>query len=152
MKYLLTIFISIILLNIGYSQSIEMQVISSTGSTNSNGKLEYTLGEAIIAGNSTLTQGFHQGRLNVTAIEETINNIEVIAYPNPTMDGINIKTSDLQKVDIRLFDYQGKHISSTSIDHFPYYLDLKRFDSGIYYIQLYDKNQILKTFKIEKIK
>jgi len=152
MKYLLIILITILTQNIGYNQSIEMQVLSSTGNPSSSSQLQYTMGEVAIAGNDNLTQGFHQGNLIITAIEDIVQDIEVIAYPNPTMNGINITSDDISSVQMRFFDMQGRQLASKLIDNFPYYIDLTKFDSGIYFIQLYDKKQILKTFKIEKIK
>ena len=150
MKYLTIFFFFFLLTNTGLSQSIEMQVISSTGTN--TGQLDWTMGEVAIAGSNSLTQGFHQGKLIITAIEDIIKDIEIIAYPNPTMEGVTIKTDDISSIDIRLFDLQGKQLSTKSIKHFPYYMDLALYDPGIYFIQLYDKEQILKTFKIEKIK
>ena len=149
MKYLTIFFFFFLLTNTGLSQSIEMQVISSTGSN--IGQLDWTMGEMAIAGSNNLTQGFHQGNLIITAIVDILNDIQAIAYPNPTMEGVFIKTEDVKNAHIRVFDLQGKPLTTKLIDHFPYYVDLTTYNSGIYFIQIFNNEQVLKTFKIEKI-
>ncbi len=152
MKNLLLILFSILLSNLCFGQTIDMQVISSSGYYGSQNQLEYTVGEVIIAGNSKLTQGFHQGNLIITAIDDVILDIEITAYPNPAMHGVNINTNDIDNAQIRLFDFRGKQLATITIDRFPYYVDMNKYASGVYFIQLYNKKQILKTFKVEKIK
>lgn len=65
------IFIALLLLTtIGYSQSIERQVIGSTGTTLTDGataSIDFTVGELVVStitdGTTILTQGFHQGEV-----------------------------------------------------------------------------------------
>ena len=92
------------------------------------------------------------GHKKANLIIDQSNENELTVFPNPTMEGVTIKTNDLSSINIKLFDLQGKQLSTKSIRHFPYYIDLTFYDPGIYFIQLYDNEQILKTFKIEKIK
>jgi hypothetical protein len=70
----INLFFCFIIFGVSQAQSIERQVLASTGTTITNGtiSLDYTLGETIVGekSNSTivLTQGFHQGFVQLAVI------------------------------------------------------------------------------------
>jgi len=151
MKYIL--FLSFLfLLHFGVSQSIDLQTISSTGGTSSGGQLQWTTGETIIYGSNTLTQGFHQGKLIITATGDLPDDYEFIAYPNPSQNGFFIKSGFGNNVKITVYDLQGKILETKTKIKLPVFIDISRYQSGIYFVQIENGNQLLKTFKIEKIK
>ncbi len=95
-KLVILIF-SITALTGSFAQSVERQVIGSTGgySAQSNVSASYTVGEAVIqtaaAGNIILTQGFQQPDNQSVGIVDVANNIKISAYPNPTTDKVIVE-------------------------------------------------------------
>ncbi len=138
-------------LDFALSQSISLQTISSSGGANSGGQLHWTTGETVIYGNQTLTQGFHQGKLIITAVDDLENNYEFIAYPNPSQKGFFIKSELTDKVDIVLYDLNGKILKQITGIELPVFIDISRYHSGIYFVRIKKDKQLLKTFKIEKM-
>jgi hypothetical protein len=103
----------------GHSQ--ELQVIGSAGSEamSSGGSLAYTVGEVVVSSSTnaegTLTQGYHQGFLTPTAIDEIPADLELSLYPNPASDYIIIESKSLQDFEeIQMFDMSGKLIWNAS--------------------------------------
>ncbi|RZN83018.1 MAG: hemagglutinin protein [Winogradskyella sp.] len=94
-----------LLMGLTYGQSIERQVIASTGNTLSNSSviMDFTLGEVAITtvtdGTTTLSQGFHQGNV-VLSIK--INPIVFLqgAALNPNVGEENIMRDDLRELDV----------------------------------------------------
>lgn len=80
-----------------YAQSIERQVIGSSGgySSQTNISASYTVGETVIqtvsAGTIILTQGFQQSDNQNVGIVDVANHIKISAYPNPTTDKVIVE-------------------------------------------------------------
>lgn len=105
MKRLLLFFSVISLCFVITAQDVKQQVITSAGGYNISGdnsmSLSWTLGELVIStvespgGQLVLTQGFQQTKVLIEGIE--INpelDVEVLIYPNPATDYLNIKFSE----------------------------------------------------------
>ena len=78
--------------------SLQAQEAVSTAGNHgktTSGSLSWTVGEPVIKtitdGTNTLTQGFQQSRLTITAISDLkIPGIELSVYPNPTNNFLSI--------------------------------------------------------------
>ena len=102
------------------SASLQAQeVVTTAGSygETTSGSLSWTVGEPVIEtitdGTNTLTQGFQQSRLTVTAINDLkIPGIELSVYPNPTNNylTIEVKTDKQRDLLLSLFDINGRLI------------------------------------------
>ncbi len=73
----------------------------------------------------------------------------ITVYPNPTPDGLlMMRIDDIDSpIDIRIYDALQNLLyidSKLSIDHFPYYyeIDLGRFHTGVYFLQIKTKNAV----------
>jgi len=95
------------------------EVVSTAGSygETTSGSLSWTVGEPVIEtitdGTNTLTQGFQQSRLTVTAINDLkVPGIELSVYPNPTNNflSIEVKTDKQRDLLLSLFDINGRLI------------------------------------------
>ena len=93
------------------------EVIATAGShgETASGSLNWTVGEPLIEtlsdGTSTLTQGFQQSKLTVTAIGDMkVPGIELSVYPNPTKDFITIEVKTGKQIELmlNLIDLNGK--------------------------------------------
>lgn len=75
---------------------------------------------------------------------ENIGNSEIVLYPNPAMDDINIISSDSQPFHIDIFNCYGRHVyrelnASSG-------LDISFLSNGLYYVKITKPNQtVLKT-------
>ncbi|MCT4583278.1 MAG: T9SS type A sorting domain-containing protein [Flavobacteriales bacterium] len=142
----------------GSITSYGQEVIASGGTSfsNSDGSVEWTIGEPVIetleSNSNFATQGFHQTQLQVTAIDESNTYYDVAVFPNPTQGNVEIQIKDLtEDLSIKIFDVAGKLIMQK-----PYQMhdqtqtfDLSKIESGSYYLQLTGKEKI-KTFTIIK--
>ena len=103
-----------------FATAIQAQeAVSTAGSygETSTGSLSWTVGEPVIEtitdGTNTLTQGFQQSKLAVTAINDLkFPGIELSVYPNPTNSflSIEVKTDKQRDLLLSLFDINGKLI------------------------------------------
>lgn len=105
------------------AQSISPEVIASSGDhyVAGNAQLSWTLGEPVIetvsAGSNIITQGFHQTNLTVTSIDETVNNLDVSIYPNPTSDRVIISIPDnVNDFSLELYDVKGQLVMTKKMN------------------------------------
>jgi len=146
------------MLLIGFS--LKAQEVISPGSktqTTAGHELSWTVGEAVTTtisdGTNTLTQGFHQSKLIVTAIDELlVSDLELKVYPNPTSEFVIISSNKLyDKSSYSLFNLSGKLLENKIISASETRVNLKNYASGTYLLKLqYKPNQSLQTFKIVK--
>ncbi|MBN2747510.1 MAG: T9SS type A sorting domain-containing protein [Bacteroidales bacterium] len=135
------------------------EVVSSAGETQTvpGYEVSWTLGEAVIEtvsdGTSVLTQGFHQSKIIVTAIDELlVSGLEIKVYPNPTAEFVNIHLSNIEEEPVySLFDFSGKLLESKAISNTETRVNLNEYASGTYVLRLNQNfGQPLQTFKIMK--
>lgn len=132
------------------------EVVSSSGNSlsNSNGTIDYTVGEVITAthsNSSTITQGFHQTNWSLAGIEDQTPNVEVILYPNPVSTILNIETSAFNNTTYELFDATGKIVRKGNLNGLTTQIDVHGIEPGPYNLRLSNNdNSILKTYKLIK--
>lgn len=134
------------------------QVIGTQGETQmgANGSLEYTIGEVVINtisnGSNDLTQGFHQTRWDITPFNDPTPDFEVIIYPNPVTDQLNIQTNLYKDVTYSLYDESGKVIIESILESELTSVPVDYLSGGVYFLALRnDKLKLsIKTFKIIK--
>ena len=142
-----------------YAQSMDQSVISTSGNNFSTAStaISWTIGEVVIEtvanGNNTLTQGFHQSELDVTSVQSHLPSFNISVYPNPIVSKLTINLGDYEaKAFLEIVDISGKtvHLSSTATNT---NIDLSGLSSGVYFLSIKnDEDQILNTFKIQKVK
>ena len=135
------------------------EVVSSNGDTQSAAGYEvsWTVGEAIIStmigSTNTLTQGFHQTKITVTAVSDLLYpGVEIKVFPNPTQEFITIRFSEyIEDTRYVLYDLRGKLIENKLINSADTEIDLKKYASGQYILKLTNKSrQAIQTFQIIK--
>lgn len=155
MKYL----IIILVLFLAGSVVSAQQVVSSNGDSKSAAGVEvsWTLGEPVIetliGSSNTLTQGFHQTKLAITAVSEILfPGLEIKVYPNPTPDVITIQFSEyLEGSMYWLYDLRGKLLENKLIGSTDTEISMKKFASGQYILKLTNASrQAIQTFQVVK--
>ncbi|HNU77283.1 MAG: T9SS type A sorting domain-containing protein [Prolixibacteraceae bacterium] len=155
--FFLQVVVSIIL----FSNTCNSQeVVSSAGGSwsGTNIQLSWTVGESVIetfsGGTNILTQGFHQSKLIVTAIEPLLYpGLTLTVFPNPVSSKLILEVTghDLSGLSFSLFDFQGKLVRSQPLDALPGLIDMESYVSGTYLLKLFrEGHETLKTFKIVK--
>ncbi|PHS10033.1 MAG: hemagglutinin protein [Kordia sp.] len=87
------------------AQTIEYQVIGSSGTTlsNASASINFTVGELVVTtitdGTTTLTQGFHQGEIQLSI------NLSAVAYLQGAALNPNTGEETLMRDDLRVADY-----------------------------------------------
>lgn len=142
------------------AQSIQNEVVSSSGASSSSTSfnIDYTVGEPVIELTSstsfTLSQGFHQPSLYVTAIED-IELSDISCYPNPVNDNlvVEIPSSYTDAFVYTICDLNGKILANATIYSGSSIIDMKSFAVGNYLLQVTETSSG-KSFqsKILKIK
>jgi len=144
-----------------HGQSLSPEVLSSGGeSYNSpNVQLDWTAGESVIqtaaAGNTQLTQGFHQTQLTITAIDPDLQNpFEVKVFPNPAQEYVFVEAeAGHGPAMVRLVDMHGRILSQPSplVAGERQEFDLSQVALGQYLIQIVSlEGGPLRTFKVIK--
>ena len=151
-----------ILCTIGlHAQKIYPQILSSAGNSYQTNTMtiDWTLGElsitTITGPSAMITQGFHQPRYAITAIDELSQAMgKISVYPNPTSDEVHMKMTfdKIMSVQVRLTDSNGRLLwndkyvgqkmdESTSFRNLP---------NGNYFMNFSFDNNSKQTFKIIK--
>ena len=160
MKFLTIVSLAVLPM-FGMAQSISPEVIASAGEHFDNGttQLSWTLGEVVIDtydnGTNILTQGFHQTQLTVTSVDETLANIRLNMYPNPTSEVLNIELGNNESdIDLQLFDMSGKLVHSAKIEanQTKYVVPMNTVATGNYMVQMQSADgKFNTTHKVVKV-
>jgi hypothetical protein len=148
------------------SLCLAQQVVSTSGghSENSSAKISWTIGEPVIStlsnGSYILTQGIHQSKLLIDAVEELIiSGLEISAFPNPVNEVINLKviylTTDRpdmlrKKISFQLFDMNGKVLIKKQIESTETVIQMNGYAPSSYFLKVMLDKKLVKTFKIIK--
>jgi opacity protein-like surface antigen len=136
-------------------QSINAAGGNATGSEGtvsfSVGQIDYTCYEGT---GGTVSQGVQQLAELSEVLTDNFTEIklEMVIYPNPTTDLVNLKIEnyDSDFLSYGLFDMQGRQISTNNITKSETQIQMKNMAAAVYLLTVRDKNKLLKTFKIIK--
>lgn len=152
--------ISFLFLSIVFIFTINAQVLFSNSgeySSNANGSLAWSVGEAVIAtisdGIDTLTQGFHQSRYEITSISEnTEEDYNIQFFPNPVEDYFNIQIGnpDLSNFNFCMYDSQGKILCNKRITDRISKVDMSNYTAANYFVTVFHNGESVKSIQIIK--
>ena len=137
-----------------FTQSIERNVLGSSGQVLTNGNLElsYTIGEVIVTqlnqSQYIITQGFHQPSKK-KLVDEGV--ADILIYPNPTVDQIVIQfPNDVGDYKINVFDETGRLIKKISSNELQQIISLKEEAAAAYYFRI-EGEDFKSTYTIVKV-
>ena len=136
---------------------IAQEVIATQGDSysNGNGSIDFTLGEVLINtgtdGTNDITQGFHQTNWYFLELDDHAPELEVMIYPNPTSEVINIRTSEFEGASFALYDANGKIVLYDLLVAEFTEIQVGTLLPGKYLLTINKDEQKLKTFKLVKI-
>lgn len=155
--FFILLMICILFSSNSYSQ--ESVVVSGGTATGAGGSSSYSVGQVVYKGLSGsdgyIVQGVQQPYEIVALGNEEFNNVklEMTAYPNPTVDVLNLEITDNKWNDLSftVLDNNGKTVAKkTKVTTSQTQLSMQRYTSGIYFLTVTDRNKPIKTFKIIK--
>lgn len=133
------------------------EVVSTQGNSysNSSGSIDFTIGEVMINTgtdeNTSITQGFHQTYGDFIGVDNHNSPYEIMIFPNPTKETLNVKSDTYEHVDYTLYDTFGKRIRHGKLTGEYTPIDVYDLAKGNYYLRLDNGFQHVETFKFIKI-
>lgn len=129
--------------NYATAQTLSPEVISTSGTSMSNGSatLDWTLGEPATATldnpQNTITQGFHQPTIIVTAIADAKILKDVKVFPNPTVDIVQVQFTVNQKnTMVELYSLEGKLLEKHSVNSQALEINMITYPAGTYFLRI----------------
>jgi hypothetical protein len=143
-----------------FLNSNAQQSLNAAGgdATGSNGKISYSIGQidyvSATGSNGSVSQGVQQPFEIFTLGTDDFPNIilQAIVYPNPTSSNINliIENYSIDNLHYNLYDIQGRSIANQKITQQETNITMENLQNANYFLQVFDNNKTLKTFKIIK--
>ncbi|HQA74623.1 putative secreted protein (Por secretion system target) [Flavobacterium croceum DSM 17960] len=154
-KQLFFLFSFLFFLKANAQQSLNAAGGDATGS---NGKISYSIGQidyvSATGSNGSVSQGVQQPFEIFTLGTDDFPNIilQAIVYPNPTSSNINliIENYSIDNLHYNLYDIQGRSIANQKITQQETNITMENLQNANYFLQVFDNNKTLKTFKIIK--
>jgi hypothetical protein len=145
-----------VLLGLGGLHAQENAVTTGGEATGAGGTASYSVGQVVYTTNTgtngSVAQGVQQPyEISTTVgINETSINLELSVYPNPTTDYLTLKVEDNTELNYQLYDSQGKIIENKKVTANSTTISMEALPKSIYFLNVTDNNQVVKTFKIIK--
>lgn len=144
MKTIICFFLPLTIVMLQCTELCAQQVVSTLGQTQKRdaGSISFTVGEPVTGtlatGNGIITQGFHQTRLFVTAIEGLDNHQSLKVWPNPASDILNISFHvDIpDRAEAVIYDIGGRVLGRYAVDKKHTEVNLSEMSAGLYLIEI----------------
>ncbi|MCZ2444213.1 MAG: T9SS type A sorting domain-containing protein [Flavobacteriales bacterium] len=146
------------LLWVSFAQAQDSANASGGDATGSGGAVAYSIGQVVytsITGSSgSVDQGVqHAYEIFTVEIKETVLNISLTAFPNPTTDNLTLQISNYnnEKLSFQLYDMQGKLLTSKQIMENETKIEMSHLAKANYVLNVVNQNsEEVKSFKIIK--
>ena len=146
---------------LGISPVFSQETISAAGgdASGAGGSSSYTVGQVAYTTATGTNGSSAQGVQHAYEIYSTVNldesllvQLEISAFPNPTVDFLNVSIQgDLtQDLSFQLIDNLGRLITSDSILNHEAQIEMSDLPAGNYFLNISSKSGLIKTFKIIK--
>ncbi|QZE13053.1 T9SS type A sorting domain-containing protein [Halosquirtibacter laminarini] len=121
--------------------------------------ISYSIGQAVVNSsieNGYVSSGVHQPYEILILVGVDVKDIDLFdisAYPNPVIDFLQIEVGGnhrYEQLSYRLFDSQGKLLSTSSITSGKTRVEMSSYLSGVFFLYVMRRNIKLKVFKIIK--
>ncbi len=155
-KYSVLLFLG---LGSGIVNAQQASVASGGVASGSGGSVSFSVGQVIYTTNhgstGTIAQGVQQPYeiSQTTGIAESKNiNLQVSAYPNPTIDFLTLQVSnlDLKNLSYQLNDMNGRLIETKLITSNEMSITVSNLIAATYFLKVTSNNKEITTFKIIK--
>ncbi len=135
--------------------------INATGGNahGSGGTVAYSIGQIVYTAHSghsgTVAQGVQHGyEIIPVGIKESLLNISLSIFPNPTSDYLTLQIKDYnsEKLSLQLLDIQGRLRHAAQIYSGETVIHMNDLAKATYFIHVFDyKSKKIQSFKIVKL-
>lgn len=140
------------------TQAQESVNASGGDGSGSGGSVAYSIGQIVyttVADSSgSIAQGVqHTYEIYTVGIKETVWNISLKAFPNPTSENLTLQISEYnnEKLSYHIYDIQGKQLNSGQIVSQQTHISMNSLPSATYFINVVTQdNRKVQSFKIIK--
>ena len=144
--------------NLSVAQAQQALATSGGNASGSGATVSYTVGQVIYSYYDGATGSIEQGVQHAYEIYLVNTNFEVdpnfvvSIFPNPTSNILNLRIEhlDSKRLTYRLVDADGNLLKKKPIEMNQTQIEMKSLPSATYFVQIYQDNQHLKSFKIIK--
>jgi len=109
-----------------------------------------TLTQNSFCGISTTTQTVYVNYLVTSTSVEDLEKKELVLYPNPAVDYINLDFGENKSYEIKIFDIHGKQMFYDKMSNQQYVLDVSSYAAGNYFVKVIDEDGGFLTAKFIK--
>jgi hypothetical protein len=147
--------VGFLLLGLGL-QAQESSSAAGGEAIGTGGTSSYTVGQTVYTSASgiggTSSQGVQQSyEISITTgVEIASINLELYAYPNPTIANLTLEVEDASDLRYQFYDLQGNIILNETVTSNTTTINLEGQASAVYFLKVLKNNQAFKTFKIIK--
>lgn len=147
------------LLAVAFAYAQKSPVTAGGEASGSGGSSSYSIGQLAYADITTNKLSENQGVQQAYEIMEVTekkaiipSRLEFAVYPNPTEDVVNVAITNYEneKVSYQLISETGQLLTNTQASEDITSISMKNAASGMYFIQVIQNEQAIKTFKIIK--
>jgi len=104
------------------------------------------------SGHNTVPSGATQFTGNPTGLSSVSPAASVSVFPNPTTGGLSVNlTTTPDNVILFVYNTNGELIKEVKLSEHSSTIDLSSFSSGLYFLKIVEKNNIIYTQKIAKL-
>ncbi len=143
----------------GLAHGQQATTASGGNASGSGGTVAYSVGQIVYTTNTGTTGSLAQGVQQayeisvVTGIKnETKTSMSLVVFPNPTTSFLNLQIADIKTEQLiyQLTDALGKLINENKITESSTQINMNAQAEAIYFLNVLQNNQTVKTFKIIK--
>jgi len=154
-KILITLTLAMSVFAVTFAQSA---LVGTGGEVlNNDGSVSFSVGQIAVQNSSdgtiTISEGVQQPyEISVVGVDNYHGiTLNAVVYPNPTVGELQLTIDNLQlEGEVKVFDVNGKFLFSKKIEGENTRLDLSRYATGTYYINVCGGKEVMKTFKVVK--
>lgn len=78
---------------------------------------------------------------NPLGINEPIFENEILLYPNPAKDKLNLKWNSLNNISVTIYNSIGQELSTAFLSKQNTIIDISAFETGIYFLKIINENK-----------
>jgi hypothetical protein len=142
----------------GLAQAQESANASGGDATGSGGTVAYSIGQVVYTTNmgssGSVAQGVqHAYEIFQVGINETMLNISLSVFPNPTADNLILEVSNFKflTLSFQLYDMHGKLLNNGQVTEQQTQINTASLPSATYFIHIVNQeNKQVQSFKIIK--
>ncbi|OYU82072.1 MAG: hypothetical protein CFE23_01875 [Flavobacterium sp. BFFFF1] len=155
MKHLSLTILLLCLLWAKNSQAQQSTVASGGSATGSGGTVSYSVGQISYKSpeGNLISDGVQQPYEIIALGTDEHPDLQLLAYPNPVTNILKLKNTDpkVAVLSYSLTDISGKIlIQAQNADSTETTVSMQDYPAGIYLLQVFNQDKIVKTFKIIK--